>query len=291
MIKHLIISGGGPLGLRFLGILKKLHEKEFWIPSNTESIYSTSVGSLIAVFVCLQFDWETLFTYLIKRPWQDAFPIDAKQIFDSYHNKGLFDQKFFEIILRPLFKAKGISLQVTLDEFYQHFPIDLHIFTFDLNVFQVVELTRQSYPQLELTKALAMSCALPGLFMPVIIGEQCFIDGGVMCNFPVNQCLRDHADPEEMLGIKMAYRGKTGKKNIQIDEQSTLLDYIVGFSMNAMNYIRDSVPMASIENTIYCHTNINPLQFEFIQEAITNKSLRQQWIFDGEQDAETFLTA
>ena len=29
-IKHLVISGGGPLGLRYLGALEKLEKESFW---------------------------------------------------------------------------------------------------------------------------------------------------------------------------------------------------------------------------------------------------------------------
>jgi NTE family protein len=283
-IKHLVISGGGPIGLRFLGVLEKLNIEQYWDPKNTESIYCTSIGSLIATFICLKFDWSTLRKYIIERPWQDVFTIDADQILNSYHSKGLFDRKFFEIILRPLLKAKQLHMNITLEEFYQFSSIDLHIFTFDLNQFQIVELTRQTHPQLELMQALAMSCALPGLFMPVILDNQCFIDGGVMCNYPINQCLRDHPDETEIIGIKMVYQTPNGSQNISINNTSTLLDFIVGFAINSMNYIRDSVQMSAIANTIYCYTDINPLQFEYIQQAITDQDLRRKWIEEGERD-------
>ena len=59
-IKHLVISGGGPLGLRYLGALKKLEQEEFWNLDNIESIYGTSVGAIIGAFICLKYDWETL---------------------------------------------------------------------------------------------------------------------------------------------------------------------------------------------------------------------------------------
>lgn len=59
-IKHLVISGGGPLGLRFLGALEHLEQHNYWKLQDIESIYATSIGSIIAVFICLAFDWDTL---------------------------------------------------------------------------------------------------------------------------------------------------------------------------------------------------------------------------------------
>ena len=38
-IKHLVISGGGPLGFRYLGSLEKLEQEGFWNINNIESIY------------------------------------------------------------------------------------------------------------------------------------------------------------------------------------------------------------------------------------------------------------
>ena len=136
-IKHLVISGGGPIGLRYLGALQKLEEENFWKLNEIESIYGTSIGSIIGAFICLNYDWDTLNKYIIERPWHDAFKVNAKQILDSYYNKGLFDKKLAEIIFKPLLQAKDLALNITLKEFYEFSKIDLHIFTFELNKFEI----------------------------------------------------------------------------------------------------------------------------------------------------------
>ena len=83
----MVLSGGGPLGLRYLGVIEKLEQECFWKFDEIESIYGTSIGSIIGAFICLKYDWETLNKYIIERPWHDAFKVNAKQIFDSYYNK------------------------------------------------------------------------------------------------------------------------------------------------------------------------------------------------------------
>ena len=132
-IKHLVISGGGPLGFRYLGALQKLEQDGFWHLDDIETIYGTSIGAIIGAFICLKYDWETLTKYIIERPWHDAFKVNPKQIFDSYYNKGLFDKKLAEIIFKPLLEAKDMTLNITLKEFYDFSKIDLHIFSFELN--------------------------------------------------------------------------------------------------------------------------------------------------------------
>lgn len=291
-IKHLVISGGGPLGLRYLGALEKLEQEKFWNIDDIESIYGTSIGSIIGTFICLKYDWETLNKYIIERPWHDAFKVNAKQIFDSYYNKGLFDKKLAEIIFKPLLQAKDLKIDITLKEFYEFSKIDLHIFTFDLNKFETVELSHTTHPDLSLLQALTMSSALPGIFMPTIIDNKCYIDGGVMCNFPLNECLRVHPNKDEILGVKCSYDKEIDSflKNIEVTEKSSLLDYVICLTINSMNFIRDTIKIENIDNIVRCYVSTNPLTLESINESISNQELRRQWVKMGEEDATKFIT-
>jgi predicted acylesterase/phospholipase RssA len=287
-IKHLVISGGGPLGLRYLGALEHLEKENFWKFDNIESIYGTSIGSVIGAFICLKYDWETLNKYIIERPWHDAFKVNAKQIFDSYYNKGLFDKKLAEIIFKPLLEAKDLNLNITLKEFYEYSNIDLHIFTFELNTFKTVELSHTSFPDLSLIQAITMSSSLPGIFIPTIIDNCCYIDGGILCNYPINECLRDHTNKDELLGVKLAYENDE-QRNIEVTTESSVLEYIICMTINSMNYIRDTIKLETIDNTVKCYINNNPLTLSLFQEAITNRELRREWLELGHNDATTFL--
>lgn len=289
-IKHLVISGGGPLGFRYLGALQKLQEERFWCLDDIESIYGTSIGAIIGTFICLKYDWETLNKYIIERPWHDAFKVNAKQLFDSYYNKGLFDKKLAEIIFKPLLEAKDLTLNITLKEFYEFSRIDLHIFTFELNKFQTIELSHTTHPDLGLLQALTMSSSLPGIFMPTIVDNCCYIDGGILCTYPLNQCLRDHTNKDEILGIKSSYNKETDKfSNVEVTSDSSLLEYVICMSINSMNYIRDTIKMETIDHTVRCFVIDNPLTLDAIKETIQNQELRRQLFKMGEDDAISFL--
>ena len=73
IIRHIVCSGGGVTGFSFYGILKECYARGIWKVENIQTIYGTSVGSIFAVILALNYDWQTMDDYLIKRPWQNVF--------------------------------------------------------------------------------------------------------------------------------------------------------------------------------------------------------------------------
>jgi len=287
-IKHLVISGGATIGFRFLGALEKLNELEYWKINNIESIYGTSIGSVIGAFICLKYDWETLNKYIIERPWHGAFKLSGQQLLDSYFKKGLYDNSLLEIVFKPLLEAKDLNLNITLKEFYEYSKIDLHIFTFELNKFETVELSHTTHPDVGLLQALTMSSALPGIFMPIIEDDCCFLDGGIRCNFPINYCVKAYTNKDEILGINTSYDDPMCNAN-KITKDSSLLEYIIGISINSMNYISNSVKQEFLTNLVKCPIIESPLSLNMIKECVSNKDKRSKLFEDGEKDAIYFL--
>ena len=119
-IYHLVISGGGPLGLRYLGALQYLEKNGYWSLSNIESIYATSIGSIIAVFLCLNFDWETLkiitknfhnphyHEYMKNRTNEDVVVVNQCELPEYYLIKKYLTNKniqFFDMALENIHRA------------------------------------------------------------------------------------------------------------------------------------------------------------------------------------------
>ena len=285
-IKHIVISGGGPLGFQFLGVLQKLEKENYWKIENIESIYGTSAGSIIGTFICLKYDWETLNKYIIERPWHESIKINPNQIFNFYDKKGIFDNDFFKIIFKPLLEAKDLSLNITLKEFYNFSNIDFHIFTFNLNKFETIDLSHSTHPDLKLLDALHMSCAIPCLFMPFIENDLCYIDGGVKHNYPINYCLKEHPNKEEILAIKYSYKTDDGKPmKAMVNPDSSLFDFISVFTINAMNYIRETIENGDIDNKIICNIDFNLFNLDLLMEILSNLEIRKKLLEAGEQDA------
>ena len=204
-IKYLVIPGGGPTGIIALGALQYLETNHFWNINEIESIYATSVGCILSVLIAMKFEWEMIIDYIIKRPWHEAFPININCFFDAFSKKGLFDRKFIEIFFKPFFDAKDLSLDITMKEFYECTKIELHFFSLEINNFEVVNISHETYPDLQLLTAIHMSCAIPVIFSPVCIEDKCYVDGGVVCNYPLKYCIENALDKNEIFAINNKY--------------------------------------------------------------------------------------
>jgi len=292
-IKHLVISGGGPIGISFFGAIQHLCNNNFLNIEDIESYYATSIGTFMSVILCLNYDWPTSTQYIIERPWKEVFKLTARQIMESYANKGLYDISVIQKIFKPLLEAKDLTLDITLKEFYDYCKKDLHFFAFDLNTYKTVELNYIEYPDLSLLKAVYISCSLPGIFIPTIMDDKCLIDGGPLANFPLNYCLRDHPNQEEILGFNFVYKNNDGSEcsgNNIINGESDMLDFILALSLNSVNYITTSIKYDKIDNVVECASNTTTLTIENISHTIGTIEGRQELFDKGVEIATKFLS-
>jgi len=239
-IRHIVLSGGGVLGVSAYGALKHLHKNGIWNIDDIETIYGTSVGALIGVLIALKYKWEDIDDYIIKRPWNQAFPMSVSKILDSYKKKGIFEMKEFEEFLKPLICAQDLSININMKDFYEWSNIDLHIITTDLNELTVVDISYKTHPEWRLMDAVYASAALPILFSPLYHAEKYYSDGGVVCNYPVYECILNR-NPDEILGISRKESVKCATfepmKTDSTDSQceTTIFDYLLFLLNNIAN--------------------------------------------------------
>jgi len=283
-IKHLVISGGGPILVQVLGALQHLEKQQFIDLTNIESIYGTSAGAIVGVLICLKFDWETINDYIIKRPWQDVFSIKVENIFDAYTKKGIFDHKTIEKCFRPLLDAKDLSMEITLEEFFCYSNIELHLFSFEINEYKVQDISHISHPQLPLITAIQMTCAIPVLLTPVCIDNKCYVDGGMSSNYPLIHCIESGKNTDEILGFKNKY---DDDKNY-IHSESTLLEFILNFLFKAIFSVNTDSLQPNIKNEIICGSKLMTL--DTLTNALSNIEIRKQLFNTGIENAELFLS-
>lgn len=286
-IKHLVISGGGPIMFQIISAIQELERKEYLNMKNIESIYGTSAGAIVAVMISLKFDWETINDYIIKRPWQDVFPIKVQNILDTYTKKGIFDIKNIEKCFKPLFDTKDIPLNITMKDFFTLTNIDIHMYSFEINEYKVTDISHETFPDLPILTAIQMTCALPILVRPVFIDEKCFIDGGVGCNYPIYFCVNSGKINDEILGFKNNYGDENSSK---IVENSTLIDYLLNFLFKTFDFIRDNNNIniqVTMKNEIIfdtTHMSLNELK-----NSLTKIEVRRELFEKGKQTAYNFL--
>jgi predicted acylesterase/phospholipase RssA len=283
-IKHLVIPGGGPTGLKALGALQYLEQNGFWNISDIETIYSTSAGSIISVLLCLKFDWETINDYIIKRPWNEAFKLGVDQIFEAYSKKGLFDKNIAEIFYKPFFNARDISIGITLKEFYKISNIEIHLFTLDINNFNLEDLSYITHPDMPLLTAVQMSSAIPILISPVCVDDKCYVDGGIVCNYPINQCILRAGNVDEIFGLRNKYI--KNHDNI-VKEKSTILEYVMNFIGKLVNNVSLRIEEQTVPNELIY--DAEPMNLSNIQLALSSKENRQELIDFGIEAGKKFL--
>jgi NTE family protein len=283
-IKHIIIPGGGPTGIKALGALQYLEQKGYWNINDIETIYATSAGAIISVLLCLKFDWETINDYIIKRPWNDAFKVNVNQIFEAYSKKGIFDKNIAEIFYKPFFNAKDISMEITMKEFYEFSKIEIHLFSLDINSFNLEDISYISHPDLQLLTAVQMSSAIPVLISPVCIDEKCYVDGGVVCNYPINQCISRAENIDEIFGLRNKYTKKD--ENI-VKNESTILEYVMNFISRLVNNVSVKFEEKEIPNELVYETEL--MSLTNIQLTLSSKEERQRLIDFGIESGKKFL--
>jgi predicted acylesterase/phospholipase RssA len=282
-IKHIVISGGGPIMVQILGALQCLENNNFFDFNNIESIYGTSAGAIVGTLLCMRFDWQTIYDYIIKRPWHDVFEIKVENILESFHSKGIFDIKVIEKCFKPLFDAKDIPLDISMYDFYKLCNIELHFFTFDINEFKITDISHITHPDLKLLKALQMTCGLPLLLKPVCIEDKCFIDGGLVCNYPLNYCIESGKSEDEILGFKNKY---SDRKNI-IDDSSTLLDYLFNLLFKTITHLSTDNEQKQIKYEILC--NAEYLTLDMLKDALSNIEIRKDLFNNGFNTGMSFI--
>lgn len=282
-IKHLVISGGGPIMIQIMSAIQELERKDFLNLENIETIYGTSAGAIIGIMISLKFDWETLNDYIIKRPWHDVFPIKVQNILDAYTKKGIFDIKTIEKCFKPLFDAKDIPLDINMADFYELTKIDLHMFSFEVNEYKLVDISYKTHPDLKLLQAIQMTSALPILVTPVFIEDKCFIDGGIGCNYPLSFCIDSGKEPDEVLGFKNKYSDERS----YINRETTLLDYILSFLYKAIFNIHNNYIQPIIKNEVICDASY--LTIDVFKSTLSNIDVRRELFEKGKQAANKFL--
>ena len=286
VIKHLVFSGGGPVGLISYGAAKQLNKKKFWEIENIKTIYGTSVGAYMGTLISLGYEWDWIDDYFIKRPWSKIIDIEIITLLEAYNKKGLLGEKFINDIILPLLEAKGLSKEVTFKELYEFNKIEIHIYSTEINGehMKKIDISYITHPDMKVITGLSMSMAFPFIFSPVIDSEQCYIDGGVLNNFPLNDCLEKNCDSDEILGFDIRFPEQENK----IFEESTIINYLVILLKKMKKEIELNNTKREIKNIVNCQVN-NFLGFKAWIDLLEDEKLRREIIEDGCKIADDFL--
>jgi predicted acylesterase/phospholipase RssA len=284
-IKHLVLSAGGLAGFPIIGILKELNNQNFFHINEVKTVHATSIGTILSTLLLLSDNFELVENYIVNRPWDKIFTIHPTSIINMWEEKGLLGDEIILEILKPFLQARDLNINITLKEFYDILNIELYFYTTNINTnpMESIELSYINFPDLELYKAIAMSSAFPLIFVPVIINNDCYIDGGALNHFPLNNCLKNNYKVDEILAIKIICKDNVPKP---INKESILSTYMNTLICKLFIHSYND-KFEPIDNIIHCIIEDN----SFIKwiSAISDSKLRNDYIIYGTETAKRFL--
>ncbi len=164
----LALGGGLARGLAHIGVLKQLNEEGIKV----DYIAGTSMGSVIAALYASGLKLkmiERLAKRISRRTWIDL----------TFPRMGLIAGDKIEELMQLLTGSRKI----------EELDIPLSIVTMDIIKGEIVIFREGS-----IARAVRASCAIPGIFCPVKMGERLLVDGGVLSNVPVEAVKKMGAD-------------------------------------------------------------------------------------------------
>ncbi len=155
----LVLSGGGARGFAHLGALKALEEKNIPI----SAISGTSAGSLVGALYANGLKPDDIMKIVLAKGVMQSLKF-------SWSKMGLFSFDKVEVLLRE---------HIPHDSFAK---LKIPFFACAMNL---KEGEAKFFSEGELIKPVLASCAIPGIFSPVKINGDAYIDGGVINNLPI----------------------------------------------------------------------------------------------------------
>ena len=200
-IEHLVLSGAGHGLFSYLGAFSVLIKHKIIDIKKIKTIYGTSAGSIVSVFILLDIDIDIIIDYAVERPWNEVFKLDNNLI-NIITDYGICDDIVIKKIFSPLFSMKDIDINITMIEFYEKTNVELYFYGTELKTFEETELSYKNTPNLKLLDAVYISSSLPILFKPMVYNTKYYIDGGFINQYPIENILKNIDNDNTIFGIK-----------------------------------------------------------------------------------------
>jgi len=215
----LVLSGGGAKGFAHIGVLKVLEQYGI----RPDYITGTSMGSIVGALYSLGYsatqlerivtetDWEMLFSDKIS--FRDI-PILDKNNYPGYPLKMAFVNGVKPSL--PTGMIQGQQIQALFSKLvwesniypdFDAFPIPYRCVATDIISGKAVVIKEGN-----LAEAMRSSMAIPTVFSPVDKNSMLLVDGGIVRNFPVQDCIEMGADI--VIGVYTGFNDNPKKKDL-----------------------------------------------------------------------------
>ena len=273
MIDTLILSGGGPSGISYIGIFKALLEKNIIIKSDLKEIIVTSVGIIFAVLYLLDFTPSQMEELILETELEKILDTESLEIDELLLNYGLFTNQMIGDSVNSYCKHMIGRNNITLKELYDKIPIKLTVKVYNTDLGKIEYLSHESEPNIQLADVARMTTAIPFLFQPIKYKGHLYVDGGTKGHFPIEKCQSDN-----YLGI-LIEGGTCNRDNFHIIQTFPILGYV----LNIMNDRDNNLENYDLKKIMIIDINVG-LNFSL------NKDSKKDIIKRGYDKCIEFLT-
>jgi NTE family protein len=202
----LVLSGSGTLYPAHVGAIIRLHEAGF----EFDEVVGTSGGAIVAAALASGYKPNAELIEVVKRT------LPAK-------NK-LVDPSIWSLLTKWGF-IKGERIEEMLNKYlakkFKDTKIPLHIVTCNIDRRQMKIFNSHDNPDMDLSLAVRASMSIPGVFVPVKLDGETYVDGGLAGNFMIDYFGVD----ADVIGIKFrSMRGKYDPVKSAFDYTGAVID-------------------------------------------------------------------
>lgn len=166
------LGGGGIKGVLHIGALLELQKHQTLTFPN--GVYGSSIGSILATYIAFELPLDKIIP--LMREYLSMDKVTPKFKFENlssaFSTKGLYSMDVFESSVTEMFQKAGLSIQ------------DKKIGDAHMPLYIVASNITKGIPTLFskdvlLMDALKCSCCIPGLFRPIELYGQLYVDGNI----------------------------------------------------------------------------------------------------------------
>lgn len=196
----LVLSGGGSKILILLGALIELHHKQLLL--DIKHYYGTSAGAILSYLLCLGFTPKEIVERIIDENLIGR--LSNFKVSNFLTNKYIVNLDPLSDFLYELSMQKRGAIP-TLGELDQ----DLTIVAYNLSTHTLTHFHKSTHPTISCLDAIRASCTVPFVCQRYFIGEDEYIDGGILDNFPIYTI----PSTEKAIGIDVYVEKKRRKES------------------------------------------------------------------------------
>ena len=271
MIDTLVLSGGGPSGIAYIGVLQALYDQEILTPEldGIKEIITTSVGILMAYPLIIGLRNRVVYEISKQYDLSRFLNYEKIHINDILVDYGLFETDGMRSFIKAMTHAVFQTETITLQELYEKIPIKLTVKVYNTTDSRVEYISHINHPDMSVTTLAEMTTAIPFMFKPVSYQNKLYCDGGIRGSFPLEACRS-----EKYLGICLKGMMSEYVGNIEIVKVFPFLKYILSLVSNNVEH-EDAERVINLIIGAGLNFELGPDEKEKAIENAYNETIRQ----------------